>query len=240
MLASWFHFTERAWKAIIHDDGTLTDEAESALQRIFPAARIIRRKEADAALQPVLGAFPFAETLRADDPQALKILDARHFSDAEKFFVFSCDVLFFNYPREMVDWAESDAEECWLTEAMEERSIVKPAEARDELGVGVWPRADDGIWMISKAAFALEFIDAALARTSLLRGSLEHASRTLAMLCAARAGTGGLLSRRYEVSRQRYAADDAVCRHYAGGARGRYLADGLNRVTPHLFPLDAA
>src|SRR5260221_2335410 len=101
MLASWFHFTERAWKAIIHDDGTLTDEAESALQRIFPAARIIRRKEADAALQPVLGAFPFAETLRADDPQALQILYARHCSDAEKFFVFSCDVLFFNYPREM-------------------------------------------------------------------------------------------------------------------------------------------
>ncbi|HYR59395.1 MAG TPA: hypothetical protein VEO95_12230 [Chthoniobacteraceae bacterium] len=240
MLASWLHFTESAWKIVIHDDGTLTDEAESALRKIFAAARIIRRKESDAALQPVLGAFPFAETLRADDPNSLRILDARHFSDAEKFFVFSTGVLFFNHPREMIDWAESDAEECWLTEAAEEKSIVKPAEARDELGVEVWPRADDGIWMISKPAFDLEFIDAALARTSLLRGSLEHTTRTLAMLCAARNAKGGLLPRRFEVSRQRQAADDAVCRHYDGAARERFVTDGLRRVAPHLFPPDEA
>ncbi len=238
MLASWFHFTERAWPVIIHDDGTISDEAASTLQRLFPSARIIRRKEADAALAPVLLAFPFCETFRSDDPSALKIIDAFHFSPAERLFVFDSDVLFFNYPRELVDWAEGGGDGCWFTEAIEEESLITPAAARDEIGVTIWPRVDMGISLLQKSALDLDFMDSALARTSILRGSLEHAAQTLAMLCAAHAEKGGLLPRRYEVSRARVAADDAVGRHYSGAARERFFEDGLKRVTPHLFSED--
>ena len=235
MLASWIHFTERPWTVVIHDDGTLTDATAASLQNLFPAARIIRRKEADAALEPVLLAFPFCETLRSDDPSALKLIDTLHFAPAERFFVFDSDVLFFNYPRELVDWAEGATSGCWFTEAAEEQSLVSPAEARDEVGVTVWPRVDTGISLWQKAALDLDFMDTALAQTSLLRGSLEHAAQTLAMLCAARFRQGGLLPRHYEVSRVRAAADEVIGRHYPGTARERFFEDGLKRVTPHLF-----
>jgi hypothetical protein len=238
MLASWFHFTERSWTVVIHDDGTLGDEATATLQRLFPPARIIGRKEADATLEPVLLAFPFCETLRSDDPSALKMFDAAYFCAAERFFVFDSDVLFFKFPRELVDWAEGGGGGCWFAEADEERSLVTPSEARDELGVKIWPRVDTGISLLHKPALDLDFLDTALAQTSILRGSLENATRTLAMLCAARAGRGGLLPRRYEVSQARLAADDAVSRHYTGAARERFFDDGLKRVSPHLFPRD--
>lgn len=238
MLASWFHFTERAWPLVIHDDGTLPGEAAAALHRLFPAARIIGRKEADAALAPVLLAFPFCETLRSDDPAALKIFDAAHFCAAERFLVFDSDVLFFNHPRELVDWAGDGGNACWFAEADSERSLLTPAEARDELGVKSWPRVDTGISLLHKPALDLDFLDAALAETSILHGSLENATRTLAMLCAARAGKGGLLPPRYEVSPARAAAADAISRHYTQAARARFFDDGLRRVTPHLLARD--
>ena len=234
-LASWLHFTECGGEIVIHDDGTLTDEAAASLARIFSTTGIIRRTEADATLLPVVGAFPFCETFRADDPLAIKVLDTHYFSTADQFIVLSSGVLFFSYPHEIIGWADAPEDECWFTEALEEAALVTPVEARDELDVKVWPRVGDGIWMISKSAFDLDFIDAALARTSILHGSLEHAASTLAMLCAARSGRGGLLPARYEVSRHRSAAGDAVARHYTGPARERYAPDGLARVAPHLL-----
>lgn len=240
MLASWCHFTERAWPLVIHEDGTLTDAAAAKLQGIFPGARIIRRKEADAALEPVLLAFPFCETFRSDDPSALKIFDARYFCTAERFFVFDSDVLFYNFPRELVDWAEGSIGGCWFPEASEEHSLVTPGEARDEFNVRIWPRVDAGICLFQKAAIDLDFIDSALAQTSILRGSLEHAAQTLAMLCAARVGRGGLLGPRYETSRERRAADNAISHQYAGAFRGRLFDEGLKRVAPHLFAAEEA
>ncbi len=238
MLASWFHFTERAWPVVIHDDGTLSDEAVAKLHALFPPAWIISRKEANAALAPVLLAFPFCETLRSDDPAALKIFDARHFCSAERYFVFDSDVLFFNYPRALVDWAEGGGDTSWFAEATEEHSLVTPGEARDELGVKLWPRVDTGISLIHTSVLDLDFFDTVLAQTSILRGSLENATTTLAMLGAARVGKGGLLPRHYEVSPGRAAADEAISRHYTGGTREYFFEDGLKRVAPHLFAED--
>jgi hypothetical protein len=49
MLASFFHATELAWPVVVHDDGTLPDEARKTLERLFTGTRVISRAEADAA-----------------------------------------------------------------------------------------------------------------------------------------------------------------------------------------------
>ena len=59
MLASFFHFSEVAWPVVIHDDGTLTDEARTTLGNLFEGARIISRAEADATMTRLLRPFPF-------------------------------------------------------------------------------------------------------------------------------------------------------------------------------------
>jgi hypothetical protein len=236
MLASWCHFTESRWKIVIHDDGTLTDEAAAALQKILPEAGIIRRREADAALAPTLREFPFCETLRSDDPAALKIFDARNFCAAEQLFIFDSDVLFFGYPRELTEWVEEGGDECRLLSGDEECSLIAPKVAREELGVQLWPRADSGICLLQKSALDLDFIDRVLAQTPILHGPLTHATQTLLMLCAARTERGGLLPPRYEVSPERGAATDPICRHYPRTRRKRFPDDALNQIAPHLFP----
>ena len=80
MLASWFHFSERAWPIVVHDDGTLTSTAAEALKKLFPEVRVISRREADEKMEMVLKPFPFCYEYRAMHPLALKIFDMPHFT----------------------------------------------------------------------------------------------------------------------------------------------------------------
>ena len=122
-LASWFHFTEFAWPVVIHDDGTLPEEGRARLQTLFASARIISRSEADAAVAPLLHAFPFCADYRRAHPLALKIFDVPHFAAEPRFIVFDSGLLFFNHPREILDWVAADSDDCWFNEDARERSL---------------------------------------------------------------------------------------------------------------------
>jgi len=236
MLASWFTVTEHSWPIVIHDDGTLPDEGCTALQKLFPSARIISRREADEAMGAMMQSFPFCADYRKAHPLALKIFDIPHFAKKERFMIFDSDLLFFNYPREILDWAGSAADECWFNEDVQEGSLITAAEARAELGVKIWPRVNSGLCLLMKSAIDLDLCDRTLAQTSILRGHVWRIEQTLFMLCAARHGKGGLLPRKYEVSLGKDAAPDAVSRHYVGAVRDRFYAEGLERLNTVLFP----
>jgi len=236
MLASWFTVTEHSWPIVIHDDGTLPDEGRASLQKLFPSARIISRREADEAMGAMMQSFPFCADYRKAHPLALKIFDIPHFAKNERFMIFDSDLLFFNHPREILDWAGSTADECWFNEDVQEGSLLTAAEAKAELGVKIWPRVNSGLCLLMKSAIDFDLCDRALAQTSILRGHVWRIEQTLFMLCAARHGKGGLLPRKYEVSLGKDAAPDAVSRHYVGAVRDRFYAEGLERLNTVLFP----
>ena len=238
MLASWFEASELTWPVVIHDDGTLSAEARETLQKLFPSARIITRAEADAAVHRVLQAFPFCDDYRRAHPLALKLFDAPHFTEGDHYMTFDSDVLFFRYPREIVDWAQERPSECWFNEDVQEGALITAAEAREELGVRLWPRVNAGLGLIYKPAIDLDLIDSALAQTSILRGHIWRIEQTLYTLCASRHGRGGVLPRSYEVSLAKNGDEDAVCRHYVGAVRDRFFAEGLERLRHQLLPLE--
>ena len=235
MLASWFQATEHAWPIVIHDDGTLPEEGRATLERLFANARIIRRAEADAAMDKALRPFPFCAEYRAMHPLALKLFDIPHFTAGERYMMFDSDVLFFRHPREILDWANAESDECWFNEDIQEASLISAADARDDLGLRPWPRVNSGLGLICKAAIDLDFIDRALAVTSILRGHIWRVEQTLHMLCAARHGKGGLLPRTYEVSLNRHCAEDAIARHYVGAVRDKFFSEGLKRLRRQLL-----
>jgi hypothetical protein len=237
-LASFFHYSEFAWPVVIHDDGTLPEQGRATLQKLFTSARIISRSEADAAVTPLLRAFPFCADLRRTQPLALKIFDVPHFAAGGRILLFDSGLLFFNHPREILDWAAGQSGECWFHEDIEERSLITAAEARTELGVKIWPRVNSGLCLLSKAAIDLDLCDRALAQTSIPSGPAGRIEQTLLMLCAARHGKGGLLPRRYEISLEKNAAEDAISRLYTGAMRERFYADGVQRLVPVLFSQD--
>jgi hypothetical protein len=238
MLASWFHITEHSWPIVVHDDGTLPEEGWATLRKLFPTIRLISRGQADEALEAILRPFPFCADYRRAHPLALKIFDVPHFATGDRFLIFDSDLLFFSHPREIVDWAAGDTDECWFNEDAQEGSLITAAEARTELGVKIWPRVNSGLCLLTKSIIDLDLCDRALAQTSIPSGHVWRIEQTLLMLCAARHGKGGLLPRKYEVSLGKSAAPDAVSRHYVGAVRDRFYAEGLARLGPVLFPED--
>lgn len=238
MLASWFHYSEHAWPLVIHDDGTLPKEARETLGRLFTSVRFISRAEADAAMEPVLKAFPFCYEYRGMHPLALKIFDIPHFAKSDRFMVFDSDLLFFSFPREILDWVTAKNDECWFNEDTSEGSLITSQEAESELGVKLWPKVNSGLCLTHKPAIDLDFCDRALAETSIMRGHIWRVEQTLYALCASRHGKGGLLPRQYEVSLGRRSAEDAITRHYVGAVRQRFFGEGLKRLAPVLLAKD--
>lgn len=231
MLASWFCATDIAWPVVVHDDGTLSENARDALRQSFGGVlRVVDRAEADAEMVPRLKEFPFCEEFRATHVQALKVFDMAHFAAADRLLVFDSDVLFFEEPREIRAWTDAGLENCWFTEDAVESSLITVAEARDELGVKLWRRVDTGICLLWKAAIDLDFCDRALAQTSILKGTPDRIASTLLTLCASQLGAGGLLPKSYEVSMEGSVAADAVARHYIGAVRDRFCTEGVNRI----------
>jgi hypothetical protein len=230
MLASWFHYTEETWNIVIHDDGTLPTEARAELKRLFPNARIINRDDADAKMDKVLTPYPFCHDYRNKHPLALKIFDFPNFTLGERFIALDSDVLFFSYPREIMEWAMNLAKECWFNEDVEEGSLITPDHARTDLGIKLWRKVNSGLCLVTKEAIDLEFCERALGETSILKGHIWRVEQTLFALCASRYGKGGLLPPTYEVSLGKHSKEGIVARHYVGAVRDRFYGEGLKRL----------
>jgi hypothetical protein len=235
MLASWFHFTQQGWHVVIHDDGSLCDDATRTLRRMFPGARIIPRAEADAALERSLIPYPFCLDYRRTHPLALKIFDMPHFAEGDRFLIIDSDVLFFQRPGEVINWTRAGTDDCWFNEDVEEGTLVSPDEAFAELGVKLWRRVNSGLCLLFKQALDFDFCDCALAQTSILRGHVWRIEQTLFALCASRHGKGGLLPGDYEVSLKKHASAGVIARHYVGAVRDRFYGEGLKRLRNELF-----
>jgi hypothetical protein len=230
MLASWFYFSECTWPVVIHDDGTLPKEAGRKLQAMFPHVRVIARKEADAKLGRLLKPYPFCSEYRDMHPLALKIFDVPHYAEGSHYLVFDSDLLFFTYPREILDWVQGKPEECWFNADVKDSSLITPAEADVELGVKLWQRVNSGLCLIYKPVMDFDFCDRALAQTGIMRGHVWRIEQTLYALCASRHGKGGLLGHQYEVSLRRRSSPGIVARHYVGAVRDRFYGEGLSRL----------
>lgn len=237
MLASWFHFTERNWKVVVHDDGTLTEEHKVRLSSCLPDARLVWTKEGDAAVAERLACYPRCRAYREQHPLARKIFDIPMMADTGRFILLDADVLFFKKPVEMLDWVDEKTSGCWFNEDAAEASPVSEEEAKRVLKIDPWPKVNSGVCLLNKAAIELVFCERVLAETSLSRGHPWRIEQTLFALCATRYGKGGLLPKTYEVSLGRNRRADAVARHYVGTVRYRFYAEGVRSLKKALtFP----
>lgn len=238
-LASFLHYTEIGWPIVIHDDGTLTEEAVEVFGELFESCRIILRAESDAEMSRVLLPYPFCHDYRNTHPLGLKVFDMAHYSSGERLIVLDSDVLFFRKPQEILDWAmATTTKDCWFNEDVQEASLITATEAREELHVKLWSRVNSGLCLLSRGAIDLDFCDRALALTSILRGHIWRVEQTLLALCASRQGKGGLLPPTYEVSLKRNAGRDVIARHYVGVVRDRFFAEGLKRLSGELLAVE--
>jgi hypothetical protein len=91
-----------------HDDGSLSDADKNLVRRHLPGVRIISRREADKTVQTYLerNGFSRLAALRQTDIMILKLADTAFFSRG-KMLQFDSDVLCLQFPRELLDAAQS-------------------------------------------------------------------------------------------------------------------------------------
>jgi hypothetical protein len=236
MLASWFHATQRNWRVFMHDDGQMPAEALGAIEKMLPGITRIAAGEADVKVNAALAGYPACRDYRLAHPLARKIFDVPLLSTAERFIILDSDVLFFRKPEVILRWCENGKDECWFNEDASDVLPISREEAREKLGIEIWPRVNSGLCLLERPAIDLELCDKALRETSLLTGHVWLVEQALFAICASARNRGGLLPSEYEVSLEKKARPGAVARHYVGAVRQRFFAEGMARLKRDLIP----
>ena len=110
----------RAYRVVLHDDGSLTDADVNTLGEHLLNGRIIRKREADEAMRELLAAHPACQRYRLSAPTvaghngrrmnlgifAIKLFDFTLLSQARKILSLDTDILFFQRPDDIIRWIE--------------------------------------------------------------------------------------------------------------------------------------
>lgn len=235
MLASWFHHTAGNWRIVIHDDGTLTEEANRLITRVFPQAEIIPRRSADEIMKEVLSSYPLCANYREKHPLAMKVFDMSHYEKSDRYILLDSDVLFFRRPEFILDWVDGRNAGSWFNRDVAEASTVPPEQAKARLGVLLWPMVNSGLCLIDRTIVDLAFCEQVFAGTDILKGHVWRVEQTLLALCASREGKGGLLLPEYEITLGACRRAESVSRHYVGAVRDQFYAEGIRELGKVLF-----
>jgi hypothetical protein len=230
MLASWFHFTERNWRVVIHDDGRLPTEASSAFVKMLSGVRGVSAVDADHTVLEALGPYDACRKYRLAHPAARKIFDVPILSRSDRFIILDSDVLFFRKPEAILRWCSDGGGQCWFSRNMRGGTLISRSEVREKLGIDMWHRVNSALCLIDRATIDFELCERALRETSLMQRDIWQVEQTLFALCASARGRGGILPDEYEASKEPRAAAGAVARHYAGAVRERFYGDGMARL----------
>jgi hypothetical protein len=97
--------------AVVHDDGSLTDRDVATIKRHIEGISVIRRRDADVAMDNLLASFPKTRAYRSQVINSLELTDHLLLSTGEKVMITNSDTLFLRRPDDLLRWFESDGDE---------------------------------------------------------------------------------------------------------------------------------
>jgi hypothetical protein len=233
-LKSFYAASGRRYALCIHEDGTLDSFALSALQWHFPAARIVRRQEADQRLAQELREFPRCLQFRKANLLSLKVFDFIAFLQADRMVLFDSDLLFFDEPTAYLSRLEDGKYRLNAFNADCESAYAVDAEAvRARLGYELLARVNSGFGVIHRDSIRLDWIEELLAFPGLVEGHFWRIEQTLYALCSSRYGAE-LLPREYDVSLDA-GIPPRIFRHYVGAIRHLMYGEGMAHLVQDGF-----
>lgn len=101
----------RPLSPVIYDDGTLTEQYQAPLARLFPAIRFVGQSETLGRLDAHLpvAKFPHLRERWLNYPNIRKLTDV-HVGQSDWKLVLDSDLLFFRRPALLVDWLDHPAQ----------------------------------------------------------------------------------------------------------------------------------
>lgn len=227
-LKSFYQFSGRRYLLMIHDDGTLKDEAAAAIERLFPDARLIRREQADAEVLPTLEAYPRCLEFRRTNHLSPKLFDFRHYLRADRMLLLDSDVLFFAEPTELLRRIEDPTYRANSVNAdIDSAYTVEPSAAKSQCGVKLIERFNSGLGVIHRDSLRLDWLEEFLGLPNIL-SHFWRIEQTLFALCSSRFGVE-LLPEEYSVD-LRPKLRDRLVRHYVGAIRHLMYSEGISQL----------
>lgn len=210
-----FH-SGRTWAPVFHEDGTLKDEDVAVLKRHFPDARVILRKEADAALDKVLEPYPACREARGKHSWFLKNFDTWHFAPHDRYVVIDSDIVFFRRPDLLMQWIASRADTVHVMKDTSEKYARPREEIESLMGFPLWRKVNSGLDLMPRAAFALDLAEKFLSNCGPGARHFQFLEQTFFAVTGSAWGRGGVLPPEYEISWSNFRRRGSVCRHYVG------------------------
>ena len=234
---SFQHFTQRCWKMVFHDDGSLEDADVALLQKHFPRGIVWRRAEADLKVEAGLGRHPFCLRHRRDKIMLLKLFDPFFACEGDRFIVLDSDVLFFQTPCEILEWADATEPVFRFNPETESGYIVPMEKLEARYGFPIWKGVNAGLGLIPRAGISLDLIENYLQEFASESVNDLWLEQTAYALLASKFDRGGLLPFTYEISYRPARGGNCTARHYlsAGNSRPHFFREGVITLSPLLL-----
>jgi hypothetical protein len=225
-LKSFYLASRRRYALCIHEDGSLHADALSRLREQFPAARIIRRAQADAKLARTLHEFPRSLEFRNTNLLAPKVFDFIAFLESDRMVLFDSDLLFFATPIAYLERAEDpNYRKNTFNADCGHGYTVEPESVCELIGHELLPRVNTGFGLVHRRSIKWEWTEEFLALPGVLDGHFWRIEQTLLALCSSRYGAE-LLPDEYAVRLER-GIEGRCFRHYIGGIRHLLYEEGI-------------
>ena len=234
-LKSFYYASRRQYALCIHEDGSLDESAVVALARHFPAARIIRRKEADAKLAKVLRDYPRSLSFRNTNLLAPKVFDFIAYLDSDRMALFDSDLLFFGEPKIYLQRVEDPLYRRNTFNAdVASAYTVEPDKVRPHIGHPLLSNVNSGLGLVHRDSIRWDWTEEFLTLPGILEGNFWRIEQTLFALCSSRYGVE-LLPDEYTL-RVDPGVGDRCFRHYNGAIRHLMYGEGIARLVKDGFP----
>jgi hypothetical protein len=228
-LKSFYVASRRRYALCIHEDGSLAKPALVALREHFPAARIIRRAEADSKLASVLRNFPRSLDFRNANLLAPKVFDFRAFLESERMGLFDSDLLFFSEPRSYLKRVEDpEYRRNTFNADFASAYTVEPKTVCECIGHQLLPRLNSGFGLVHRDSIRWDWTEEFLALPGILAGHFWRIEQTLFALCSSRYGAE-LLPDEYTLRLDK-GIGKRCFRHYVGVIRHLMYSEGIARL----------
>ncbi|HLB33027.1 MAG: hypothetical protein A3F67_08200 [Verrucomicrobia bacterium RIFCSPHIGHO2_12_FULL_41_10] len=213
---SFEFFTRRRWNLFIHEDGSVDEQARRRIEKILPGVHFVARAESEERMKEYLKDYPKCRDHRSRHNLFLKFFDLPAFAPGERFILLDSDVLFFNRPQEILDWADSGSEDCFYNEDTKEKYCIPRVEIESALEVRLWHRFNSGLVLMPKKAISLDLAEKLLISFEATAHHPQFFEQTLYALMASVWNRGGPLPATYEISWGFFRKKKCIARHYLG------------------------
>lgn len=230
---SFYFYAQKNYALCIHEDGSLTEENINILKQQFPAARIIRRTDADREVLAFLQNYPRCLEFRKTNHLSPKVFDFLYYLQADRMLLFDSDLIFFAKPTDLINRLEDPNYHLNSVNGdVASAYTINPAVVQERFGFEVIERFNSGLGLIHKESLNLDWIEEFLTLPDIV-GHFWRIEQTLYALCSSKFGTE-LLPPEYDVHLEGDRGHSAS-RHYVGAIRHLMYGEGIKLLVKQGF-----